>query len=117
MTSRRRFLALTSAGLAALVVGCPGEPDAIPPIAQRFAGGAEAIGERYLAARPQERRKLADLVFSGPRWKGVTPEDVPAVASLLAAQIAEDFDAGRTVSVKGWVLAETECRLCGLLAA
>lgn len=114
--SRRRLLALGAAGLAALVVGCPGDSAAIPPIAQRFAGGAEAIGERYLAARPQERRKLPGLIFDGPRWRKVTPDDVPAVAALLAEQIAEDFDQGRTVVLGGWVLSETEARVCGLLA-
>jgi hypothetical protein len=36
---------------------------------------------------------------------------------ILRRRIAADFEAGRTAEVDGWLLAETEARLAGLVAA
>ena len=38
------------------------------------------------------------------------------ISSLLVKKIQEDIDNGKTVIVKGWVLAETEARQCALFS-
>jgi hypothetical protein len=38
------------------------------------------------------------------------------ISSLLAKKTREDFDNGKTVIVKGWVLSETEARQCALFS-
>ena len=42
--------------------------------------------------------------------------DETALIRRFAARIADDFAKGRMVACDGWMLAETEARLCALLA-
>jgi hypothetical protein len=76
--------------------------------------GAERVrqlGAHYRAATPREnnadalRAALSDA--GGPRIPFVKKKSVDD-------QIHEDFAAGRTVLVDGWVLSLTEARQCGL---
>jgi len=45
----------------------------------------------------------------------VTSEDA-VINSLLERKIQKDFETGKTVIVKGWVLSETEARQCALFS-
>lgn len=64
--------------------------------------GVRAIGETYLSAHPHESTSSA----------------IRALRSLgearIRAQIAQDFERGNVVSLKGWILSRTECRVCVL---
>jgi hypothetical protein len=53
--------------------------------------------------------RLEDVFPPSVLWAQMSAKEV---LERLRTQIAADFESGRTVSVGGWVLAETEARLC-----
>jgi len=76
-----------------------------------------AVGLAYRNAVPAEndRRKLTDLIL---RDENLSPlhagSPLPAVREAIDGQVNRDFATGRTVVMKGWVLAATEARQCAL---
>jgi hypothetical protein len=128
----RRALLLGAVGAAVSVVARPPwswpsllTPDASP--AERLAGlvahrgSALAVGREYLRAAPAETDTgvlvslLAESLPGGMRTVERAADG--RLRELLHGATREDFDAERTVQVDGWVLARTEARLCGLVAA
>jgi len=94
--------------------GCAETPDDVrelaqPALLEMF--GAErtrAIGTAYRAAVPTEQTVgdlHAAIMGSQRRWHW---------GKSLDAQVHDDFEAGRTVLVSGWVLSQTEARQCAL---
>ena len=81
---------------------------------------ATVIGLEYLRSTPMEAdpRQLTNLICS--RWQGryddVAHADTARIKELLLRQQREDFEKGRIVNVQGWILSETEARLCALTA-
>jgi hypothetical protein len=81
---------------------------------------ATVIGLEYLRSAPNEAdvRRLTNLICS--RWQGrydaIAPEATARIKEMLLHQQREDFDQGRIVNVRGWILSETEARLCALAA-
>ena len=69
------------------------------------------VGERFLAAYPEER-SLETLVDA----LGTPADDELAWLAGLRDQITDDFADGLTVDVDGWRLARTEARAAALLA-
>jgi hypothetical protein len=63
----------------------------------------------------QSRQALVDSIF-GPERDRLAAGDPAQVHGWLRTRIREDFGAGRTVTVDGWVLADTEARLYALAA-
>lgn len=76
-------------------------PDAVP-------AGVVTIGLAHMAERPREA-DLASLLTLLPSPDG----DVTAAAQ---ARVADDFEAGDTVVLDGWVLAVSEARAAAVLA-
>jgi len=82
------------------------------------------VGQAYLQSRPHEAGR--EMLLKELRRVMLTtnkPDAPPSGASPFAAGgeevralIRSDFAEGRTVSLDGWVLSETECRICALLA-
>jgi hypothetical protein len=99
---------------------------AAPALARQLVGvlvhkdSADVVGRAYLAERPAEADSLIlfDLIC------GAEPEARPdlartdrqALGQWLGRRQREDFDRGRIVKVNGWILSETEARLCALAA-
>ena len=82
----------------------------------RSPASAAAIGRAYLQGSPQDadEPQLLRLICSpGHRWHTANTRQLRL---LIAQQQAEDFKQGRLVRVHGWVLSETETRLCALAA-
>jgi hypothetical protein len=121
----RRRLLVTGVGLAAsATLG----PRAIGLILERLTGSghvgpslrelivhresAARLGRAYLAATPGEAdpSRLATLILGAP----AVPEG--REAARVASRIRADFDAGRVVTVDGWIVSTTEARLCALCA-
>jgi hypothetical protein len=81
---------------------------------------ATVIGLEYLRRTPMEAdvRRLTNLICS--RWQGpyddIAHADTGKVKTMLLSQQREDFEKGRIVNVQGWILSETEARLCALAA-
>ena len=114
MPSRREFL-----GVAAATVGTA----AAAALERRAVANGEAARSSDAEARdPGELLRLLgpDAVREiGRAYRASTPAEAGAealVAALAAARAtpAEDFAAGRTVVVRGWVLSATEARRCAL---
>ena len=128
---RRRFLA--GAGRAALGLtagplllsqGACGPSDPLVEAMLRFyrdRGAAEAVGLHYLERFPKEDdetrlvRRMAGSRVRLSEWEALAA-DPPAVVAALRERHREDFAAGRIVVLRGWVLSQTEARLCALAA-
>ena len=117
---RRRFLQLTTAGLVASFTNSACAPDngegaqalAQPALLEMLGPErAREIGTQYRAAVPKENTAAAlRAAISGSQH-----HKFPWIGSRsIEDQIRDDFAAGRTVVVKGWILSETEARQCAL---
>jgi len=76
---------------------------------------ARTIGREYLKGVPAEADK-AHLVSLISQSRNQTP-DLPGRLSLeewISSRIREDFSSSKVVNVGGWVLSETEARICAI---
>jgi hypothetical protein len=78
---------------------------------------AKVVGWEYLRSVPMEGNtaKLTRLICSS-RYEELVCADGSKIRDLLLRQQREDFEKGRIVNVHGWILSETEARLCALTA-
>lgn len=121
---RRRFLALGGASTLSLAVPAvwgwarpPRKPKALsrPALLLMFGDPdrVRGLGRCYRAAVPAEDSREALVAALQGEIGPVSPS---TAASRLEEQVREDFAAGRTVTVKGWVLSRTEARQCALFS-
>jgi hypothetical protein len=96
-----------------------------PPLATRLGQffshreSAQVIGRRYLALRPEEANlnRLTALIFRTPEHCArLENADTGQLRAILLNQQRADFARGRTIMIDGWILSETEVRLCALAA-
>jgi hypothetical protein len=127
---RRRFIALTSAGGVAALLGSValrrlssalvGSDPPSRRLGTLFAHqeSARAIGSRYLQAFPDEAsgRSLVGRIARGLPGgeEAIRTSGDDDLRVLLARRSMQDFAEGRTVELDGWILARTEARLCAL---
>jgi hypothetical protein len=79
------------------------------------------IGQEYLRCVPEENNVdvLVDLICSpgrGEQRELMYSGDRKALRAILSSQQRDDFANDRTVKVQGWILSDTEVRLCALAA-
>jgi hypothetical protein len=85
----------------------------------RRPASAARLGQAYLEAAPAEADAralamgLAEDLGGRERVLAATAE---SLAETVSARCRDDFAAGRTVRLQGWVLSRTEVRLCALAA-
>ena len=102
-------------GLCLTLSACSPSPSPPPlpvDLSSLLPEGSTRIGEIFLRDRSFIESRIPRLedVFPQPaRWAQMPSEEI---LDRLRAQISADFASGRTVSVGGWVLSETEARLC-----
>lgn len=128
---QRRKLLRALAGLATAGLGWPlarraraaGAPDTLrAALASCIESRTSArhVGLAYLAQVPAERdaELLVRRICAGKAWCQWSPMDYdePMLKRRLAAQIRRDFAEHRTVNLRGWVMSQTEARLCALIA-
>jgi hypothetical protein len=81
---------------------------------------AKIVGLEYLRSAPSEANAglLIDLICSsdGERHAEFAQADNYMLRELLQHQLRQDFEYDRVVNVRGWLLSETEARLCALVA-
>jgi hypothetical protein len=81
---------------------------------------AAAVGRAYLVAHADEcdAGYLAHQIMERLHGAGedTTRADGTCLRRAIAVEIRRDFTMGRVVSVDGWILSQTEARLCGLAA-
>ena len=71
----------------------------------------QAIGKAYLAQTPSTKGSLQTQILGQNPAPGSSPD---TVSRQIAAIVQQDFSAGRTVILNGWVLSLTEARQCAL---
>ena len=73
---------------------------------------AVRLGRAYLVATPNEASasRLTSLIL------GESAMRTGREAARVRSRIQGDFDAGRVVTVDGWIVSPTEARLCALCA-
>ena len=114
---RREFvwgLALgVGGGLCLTLPACSSSSPPIPvDLSSLLPEASTRIGKAFLRNRSFFESRIPRLedVFPQPaRWAQMPAKEV---LERLREQISADFANGRTVSVGGWVLSETEARLC-----
>jgi hypothetical protein len=116
---RRRFLQLTAVGVLASLASSACALDTgedaqalTKPALLGILGleRAREIGTQYRAVVPSENTvaALRDAISSSQR-------QFPWIRRRsIDEQVRDDFAAGRTVVISGWVLSETEARQCAL---
>jgi hypothetical protein len=81
---------------------------------------AAAVGRAFLAVYPGERdaeRLAQDIMASvGGRDPALAAGGTRDLRQAISRQIRRDFASSLVVSVDGWILSETEAKLCGLAA-
>jgi hypothetical protein len=81
---------------------------------------ARAIGLEYLRLVPVEAnaRRLTQLICSSwkQRYDELSNADAAKIKTILLRQQRRDFENGRIVNLQGWILSQTEARLCALAA-
>jgi hypothetical protein len=80
---------------------------------------AKVIGQAYLRNVPEEAEvsQLAAGIcsFQTERPTAFTTAAPEQCRALLLQQQRQDFAHGRVVKVEGWILSQTEARLCALV--
>lgn len=119
---RATALALAAPSLLSALAGCG--PDA--ELGGRLAGfygdpeAAAAVGRVWLAASPEEadRALLIERMADGSldEWERLARRDPEALRAAVRARHRTDFAEDRVVRLNGWILSETEVRLCALAA-
>ena len=131
-SNRRNFLSklfITSALIILLPVRTlanMGSSNRLETIAEQLSNffvhkqSAELIGREYLRLRPNESDKtlLIDLIRACELGRFSTSGriDTKELRNFLAIKQREDFEQRRIVNIRGWILSETEARLCALAA-
>jgi hypothetical protein len=121
---RRRFLQITAAGVVASLTTTALASDAAADVSALDRPelltmlGPERVrelGARYRAATPYENsvRSLRAAIPNTER-RALLLRWTPR--GSIENQIRDDFAAGRTVLVDGWVLSATEARQCALFS-
>ncbi len=81
---------------------------------------AKTVGLEYLRRVPEETdlRMLVDLIYPSRQDINteIAYENKKKIRKSLLQQHNQDLEHGRTVNVQGWILSETEARLCALAA-
>jgi hypothetical protein len=126
--TRRAFLRMTCAIVA---IGSTRLPDLFAdnngypnPLASKLVDffqdreSARAVGREYLRIAPVEADtlKLTELICAGrqERYAELSHASMGKVRRMLLHQQREDFEKGRIVNLQGWILSQTEVRLCAL---
>jgi len=121
--NRRNFIFLTSAGVAALAIPTlvytlhenPVNPLLFQPQSLAKIWDTDTmntIGLNYMLKVPKESRERT-LV---KRIMGKSKSEAVNLSTTLEKQISNDFTAGNTVMVDGWILSVTEARQCALFS-
>jgi hypothetical protein len=119
---RRRFLGVAATLAAATAsTACGTSITASAELARPELLGAlgasrvRALGARYREMTPAERDadSLRSAIVRSMPWSARMPW---SGAASTADLVHQDFEAGRTVTVLGWILSATEARQCALFS-
>jgi hypothetical protein len=124
LPTRREWLASAAGAALALIplgalASASGRPQASAAerwLAQlRTPASAAVVGREYLRSAPREstrERLRADLDAA----IGTDALSDAEIRRRVSARVRQDYAAGDTVRLRGWILSRTEARLCALAA-
>jgi hypothetical protein len=73
---------------------------------------AKTVGNVYLRDHPLDAPEIIRL---GQRLETTGQFGCDLLTAVIVKKISDDFNAARVVSVDGWIIAQTEARLCALM--
>lgn len=73
-------------------------------------------GKAYLQKAASENSAAKLITLLSENSSIANSKDESAIHNYLDQKIKQDFEAGNTVMVKGWILAVTEARQCALFS-
>jgi len=125
---RRTFILISGVSVIALGipwVSCRNKPSHLnsalsqPQLLARICHDKEVleIGTRYRKQVPDEEgeTQLVSLLLTDDTGKSISAStEKSSLDPWLEQRIRSDFETGRTVIVKGWVLSVTEARQCAV---
>jgi hypothetical protein len=77
---------------------------------------ARTVGNEYLRANPNDAdRVLLEGVLSVSSARHRHCVDQPELRAAVVSRVRSDYEFGRVVNVDGWILSQTEARLCALV--
>ena len=78
---------------------------------------ARVIGRAYLNTHPNlADREILEGMLRDPSTRVPRRVDPPDLHSRIIAQVRTDYEFGRVVILNGWILSDTEAKLCALLS-
>lgn len=78
---------------------------------------ARMIGEEYLRVNPNENdRILLEATLCDSNNGSLFRDDYLDARANIVSRIRADYESGRTAMVGGWILSQTEARLCALVS-
>jgi hypothetical protein len=123
---RRGLVLSLAAGTLALSAGSgrkvlAGQNPALELFARLFRSPdrAAAVGERYLAGQggSMNAGDLLDEIRKDSAIDAAIAEGkIEPLRETVRARVLEDLEKGRVARVQGWIVAETEAKVCGLCA-
>jgi predicted protein tyrosine phosphatase len=115
-------LGLAAPALVTCLAGCGRSGALAVALSDFFADpeSARAVGREFLEGFPDEADAgtlVARLAGAQrPAWEALAATQPERLAEALRARHREDFAHERVLRIRGWVLSETEVRLCALAA-
>lgn len=128
---RRSFILLSATGITALVLpslSCNRVDPAAAKMLQKApdqlshicdAHTIREIGNAYRkqVAAESDKDQLIKLLLTDSSGNSISrSSDTTLLKSVLSDKVKSDFDKGKIVNIKGWVLSETEARQCALFS-
>lgn len=114
----RRHFMLSSLTLSLVVASTASSTSGRTPSAGLLSHlpAARLVGRHYLALVPEEHSAAAlrSALFDGADFEDGGPAGVERLRAHIHGRRRQDFAAGDTLVVGGWLIARTEARLCAL---
>ncbi len=116
-------LSVAAPGLVAALAGCARDEALTEALSGFYAdpASAQVVGRAFLRRFPEETDTdtLVQRLAGSQRrhWARLAASDSERLAEEVRARHRADFENERVVRIRGWVLSETEARLCALSVA
>jgi len=118
---RRTFIQLSAYTALALILpfaeSCSSKnsPMDLPLLFSKIADKSTLI-EAGAAYRKMHRDEDSQAVLSQKLSRGMPTLDAGALSRALSFQVKQEFAAGNTITLSGWVMSVTEARQCALFS-
>lgn len=116
---RRRFLSAAAAGAALTLIGATRAEHAAVVVDERALAHPEllvALGPETVSEIGESYRALVPAEDDAKTLEGALRAELRAIRWSNEDPVRADFEAGRVIVVRGWLLSRTEARQCALFS-